>query len=104
MWEKHISLLRQEIRIEEMWNSEFRSKNVFFMNGLTGIFFLINQYNKLSYKEDQILLDHTFIMKKIEKSQVIERCLSNKIFFTENSGLFGFCSLSILNNYISSLK
>ena len=99
-WEKHIFLIKKEIEVDLMFKVEFREKNLFFKNGLTGIIFLIIQFNKLLPSSERILFNPSFIEQRIKKTDIYNRFLNERESFANNSGLFGFCSLSLLENHI----
>jgi hypothetical protein len=98
-WKKHIRLLKREIDIDYMFTNEFKSKNIFFKNGIIGIIFLLSIYNKMLKNEEKIIYDTEYVRDKIGTSETWKQLVNNKRFFKENSSLNGFCGISLLNTF-----
>lgn len=80
---------------EYMINEEFRDRNIFFYNGLSGAFYLINKLAPF-FTHTQVISMKDSIMRRIISSSVW-LSMEDPSFFCSKSGLLnGFCGTSIL--------
>lgn len=100
--DKHLAeyciLLTKQINIDDLLN-EFRNKNVFVKDGISGICLLMLSLDK---NEKQNLNLNTFYIKaleKIEKSLIWES-LSNTEYLKRHIGLNGYCGVNMIMHII----
>jgi hypothetical protein len=98
LWKKHIHLLRQEIDVNVMFTQEFYDRNIFFKDGITGITFLLMAHNKSVANNEKIDFSLDSIKDKIRKSDTWNQLINDDSVFMSNSGLNGFCGISLLNS------
>jgi hypothetical protein len=103
-WTKHIQLLKQEIDIVHILNNEFKNKNIFLENGISGIMWLLLMYNNSVCDENKIEFDTDLFIDKITLSTTWIRLKNDMDFFRVNSGLNGFCGISLIINSIDKCK
>lgn len=99
-WSKHSQLIFDSLDIEFMINYEFRDKNIFFNEGLTSIFMIINDLSGY-FSSNQICAYKHMIIKKILSSDSW-RLMEDENFFRMKKGLLsGYCGTSLLVNHIN---
>lgn len=97
---EYSALLAKQINFDDLFN-EFRNKNVFMKNGISGICLLMLS---LSKNEKQNLDANAFYIKaleRIEKSLVWES-FSNTEYLKNHIGLSGYCGVNIIMHIIKS--
>jgi hypothetical protein len=100
LWHKHIGLLRREIDIDYIFTNELKDKNIFFKDGISGMVFLLAEYNKSVENDEKIEYNSEYIRNRIKTSKAWDDLIDNEQFFRANSGLNGFCGLSLLNTLL----
>ncbi|MDR0606047.1 MAG: hypothetical protein LBG80_17300 [Bacteroidales bacterium] len=103
-WEKHIQLLKREIDVTHILNNEFEDKNIFLEEGISGVLLLLILYNDSVNNEDKIKYDVTPFINKIASSATWMRLKNDIDFLKMNSGLNGFCGISLIINYIKEIN
>jgi len=95
-WTKHIRLLKGCIDINHMLNIEMNNKNIFFNDGYTSIYYLINDlYEYFDYKE--LIAINNQILNKISSSDVWVLLNDNQQYFENHLGLYnGFTGVTLL--------
>jgi len=63
-WKEHISLLRQSVDIESVINTDFRDKNLYIADGLSGFYIFLKENNLLTDSAKEL------ISKKIAYSEI----------------------------------
>jgi hypothetical protein len=96
-WQKHIRLLRRETDAGYMFENELRDKNIFFKDGISGLGFILTEYNKSVDDSEKIEYNPEYLRNRIKSSEAWQRLMNDEQFFRTNSGLNGFCGLSLLN-------
>ncbi|MDR1153630.1 MAG: hypothetical protein LBL04_02880 [Bacteroidales bacterium] len=94
-WDHHIQLLKREIDINHILTNELRDQNVFLLNGLSGILFLLSTYNHMVGDDEKIFFDTDVVREKIISSTVWSKFLNDDLFFKANSNMNGFCSIAL---------
>jgi hypothetical protein len=95
-WHHHGQLLKREIDINHMISNEMRDKNLFFTNGLTGVYFLLNEYNRMmSNMGEKFFLNMEGVRRKMATSSVWSKFKDDDQYFKTNSGLNGFCGMAL---------
>jgi hypothetical protein len=100
-WQKHIQLLKHEINIPYMLNNEFKDKNIFLENGISGILYLLLMYNDSVCDDEKIRYDIDLFIDKITSSATWIQLKNDIDFFRMNSGLNGFCGTALIINLIN---
>lgn len=90
-WQEHIILLENNINSVYLMNNEFRNKNIFPNDGITGFYFMLNNIHKFSID------DYKMMIQKIEDSIVWEEYLKDSIMLETKIGLFSGFSGVILS-------
>jgi len=98
-WQKHIRLLRRETDTNYMFSNELRDKNIFFKDGISGLGFILTEYNKTADDSEKIEYNSEYLRNRIKTSASWQRLMSDEQFFRANSGLNGFCGLSLFNSF-----
>ena len=92
---KQICNPERELDIEHIIEEELVD-NLFFSNGLCGIYFLLSGLGDF-YSKEQICRYKNLIATRIEKSSIWNRLLDNEDYLLLNNGLFsGYTGLSLL--------
>jgi hypothetical protein len=95
-WNRHIKLLRRELDINVIINDECLSRNIYFNNGLTAIYYLLSALQDF-FLTSEISAHKHIIINKIQVSHEWERLLNNGEYFYSKCGLYdGFCGVSLL--------
>lgn len=95
-WERHILLLKTNINIEHIFCKEIRNKNIYFNDGLTSIYYLIDTLSDY-FDNNKINIAKKQIVDKIKSSNAWEQLKENQQYFEMHTGLFnGFIGTSIL--------
>ena len=99
-WEKHLRLLKNEIDVHKIIEHEILPDNIFFIDGFTGILYLLTEYNKMVSEIDKISFDVSVFFNKISDSFTWRKLLFDEKFLTDNMGMNGFCgtALVLINN------
>lgn len=93
-WNRHLILLREHINIETIISYEMRNKNIFFNNGLSSIYFFINN---LPYHFN--IEERNKIIEKINRSEIWNFLNDNPSYFKRHCGLYsGFAGVFLLLN------
>ena len=102
-WNYHIQLLKREIDINHVLTNELRDQDVFLLNGLTGILFLLSTYNRMVDEDEKIFFDTDILRKKITSSTVWSKFREDNRYLQTNSNMNGFCGMALsmlqLNKY-----
>lgn len=101
-WEKYTCLLKNQIDIETLLNQELRNKNIYFNEGITSIYYLINSLsNYFSREESDTIRKQT--VAKINSSEVWNSLKDNPQYFESHTGLYnGFTGVSLLLQHLKS--
>ncbi|MDR0836532.1 MAG: hypothetical protein LBN11_08155 [Tannerella sp.] len=99
-WEEHIRLLRNSININRIISNEIQGEDIFLKTGLTGIGYLLQDYNKMVDDTEKILYDPALFHERITTSVTWRKLQHDEQFLKTNMGLSGFCgaALLLLNN------
>ena len=96
-WQKHIQLIQREIDVNVIFSQEFYDRNIFFKDGITGIAYILSEYNKRVDNKNRIDFSYDDIKNKIRTSETWDQLMTDSVFFRDNCGLSGFCGISLLN-------
>jgi hypothetical protein len=98
LWEKHAARLRNEIDIQDIIKEEIHEPNIFFTDGLAGLWYLVDEYNQSS--DEKIVCDSGLFEDRIFGSTSWRKLLHDDIFLKENIGLsqFGSVVLQLLKH------
>lgn len=95
-WSSHMNLLVSSIDCKNLLNSELRDKQLFFEDGLVGVYMILEQWNKLSNKSIDLSIKDE-VKRKIENSALWE---DSRIFDSPESsiynGLTGMLGVNLL--------
>ena len=94
-WANHISLISNTLDTSRILTEELRDRNIFFKDGLTGIYWLADHVkNCLPYQKISILKKS--ILEKIVHSDVWKMMNENRYFNGRTGLLDGYCGVSLL--------
>lgn len=90
-WMRHESLLYENIDVKTIIDVELKDKNIYFNNGVSSLYFIIQDLENRFMNNDYSLLEY-----KIENAQVWNMLLKDDKYFKCHIGLFnGFCGTAI---------
>lgn len=98
-WEKHIKLIKEQIDIEVILNSELRDKNIFFNDGYASVYMLIMSLDNL-FSFPLIERYTNRIYQKIWRSSIWQRLQDTKYFNAYRGLCSGFCGTILILNKI----
>lgn len=67
-WKEHSTILKKGIDVENILYSELKDKNITGANGMVGIYWLINEYNRITSNKDPFHLDINKLLGRILQS------------------------------------
>lgn len=97
-WTDYADSLMSNIDIQYILNEEMHDKNIFPINGIIGIYFLIMEYNKLNTKK--IFINEYNLLRRILNSSAWERAEKDKKYFKTHGTLKGFLGVLLFIDYI----
>ncbi|GHU83029.1 hypothetical protein FACS189415_4520 [Bacteroidia bacterium] len=98
--DNYIRIVRNEINPEEMFQSEFRNRNVFFNDGWISIYLLLNKLGDY-FNEADITKYKKQIREKIEASDVWNLFSEEPSYFEVHKGLYsGYCGAALLKREV----
>lgn len=99
-WNNYQSLLRREINIDTILTKESNNRSIYFMDGLTGIYYLLIALRE--YFSNKSIVSYTQnIFNKINTSQAWSLLQSDSDYFDSHRGLaHGYCGVSILRSML----
>lgn len=86
-WRDHIVLLKEQTNIEHIFNYELRNKNIYFQDGITSIYYLINSLADY-FDKRQLEMIKLQTINKIRSSEIWNLLESNPQYFNEHNGLY----------------
>nr|WP_297169246.1 hypothetical protein [uncultured Dysgonomonas sp.] len=86
-WTKHIELLRGQIDLKRIINSEIRNKNIYVSNGLSSIYYFIH-YLSDYFNQEELELIRSQIDSKVKSSDAWILLRDNTEYFNVHQGLF----------------
>jgi lantibiotic modifying enzyme len=96
-WKEHILFLDQSVDLNTCFRDEFRNRNIYPNDGITGLYYLISRLDK--HKN----IDLNLIQEKIVLSEVWNECLSNEDTLITSIGLVtGLCGVILTYQEVSS--
>ncbi len=101
-WDKYANHLRSQVSIEEILQKEMKDRQVFFTNGIGGVYLLLVAYNKIS--SQPIEFSPEIFYHRIQQSEVWELLKQNGEFFEKNAGLDGYLGLDLLLRHIEQIQ
>ncbi len=97
-WHKHISVLEKDIDIDKVISNEFKNKNIFFHDGVTGFAYLLSEFE---YKP---ITDYKLLLYKIEQSNMWDEYLNDENGIKAQIGLInGFCGVILMYQKLLNL-
>ncbi len=100
-WVNHSLLLKRELNIKTLFNIELLNKNVFFEDGVTSIFCLIQSMKK-NFKKDEYFYCVKEIANKLKLSESWTLMHNDMKYFDSHLGLFnGYCGVSMLSRHLN---
>jgi hypothetical protein len=97
----YILLIRNELNLESIFDSELRSRNVFFVNGYPSVFLLFNALKEYFSESDCQKFTNTAIRKCIV-SDIWDVFADDPYYFSTTSGLIdGYCGTSLFLRMIN---
>lgn len=97
-WKEYSNLLRTQFSLDNLLNNELKDKNIFFSDGLSGIYLILNFYNSIS--PSPIHIDYQYIYNKIMSSSIWEHL--NETYLLNRIGLDGFFGVKLLLPYLKT--
>jgi len=101
-WVQYARLLRDNICMDDILQKEMKDFNLFFANGISGIYYIGSQYNKIAYQPIEI--DKHKVLNRIYSSRLWERLLKDDEYFIDSIGLDGACGLILFTEYLIEKK
>ena len=99
-WSNYIQLLYREISLDEILENEIKNRNIFFNNGLSGIYFLLHSINS-NFPDYSIPFDPVMIYDKIHNSDAWNAMLERIYFYKSHRGLVkGFPGVQLVLSHI----
>lgn len=101
VWDKYAKLLRENIDVNEIINSEMKNKNIFIGNGLSAIYLLLHSINTNS-PQYEFNFSAQIIHTKILKSDAWDAMLHQNYYYNMHKGLFnGFLGVHLVSHLIN---
>jgi hypothetical protein len=94
-WNEHINLLRNNLNINSIFNNELMSKNIFFQDGASSIYFISKAVSDF-FSEQEFIFIKQSIFSKIESFDWEKLKEDDHYFNFYSSLLNGFCMIPIL--------
>ena len=95
LFKDYFKTLFDMFNLEYMINEEFRDRNIFLYNGLSGAFYLINELAPF-FAHTQVVSMKDMIIRRIISSSVWLSMEDSSFFYSKSGLLNGFCGTSIL--------
>lgn len=98
-WREIHQVLYNSISVEKIFQKELLNRNIFFMDGVSGVYLLMHVYNKLA-KQDLFYIDREYYYHRIMNSDITKKLKSE--IPLEAYGLNGYWGINLF--YKSMLK
>lgn len=103
-WSKHICLLKDNMDLNHILKQEIRNRNIYFNDGITSLYFLVNNLSDY-FNNNELKIFNQRVINKINISQVWELLENNSQYFNLHSGLYsGFTGVSLLLHKLQYIK